>query len=83
MENDMSFEGVMEAVRSAEKAIVQAQGNDNPQDFQRAHLHIMQAQQLINDFQQNDMVRDEHQRMDLHHAQELLKHLLNAQDAIQ
>jgi hypothetical protein len=78
MEN--GFEETINAVRTAEEALIKAQENSNPEDFQHAKQLLQFAEmQLHKHGEDND---PEHQKR-LFHAKEHMRHLLETQNAIQ
>lgn len=76
------LQGGLEAVHKAEKAVVSAQQNASPETFQKAHLKLIKAQQLINELMKGEgygIIEKNNVKL----ANEHLKHLFEAKDGIQ
>jgi hypothetical protein len=77
------YQQTIDSVHRAEEAVLHAQANNSPQEFQRAHNELSNAEQLVNELINNNQSGTDDQRHKLERARELLKHLQEAQDSIE
>lgn len=73
----------IETVEHAQKAVIEAQGNNNQQEFQEAEQLLHRAQELVREAKGAKVEADSVARREFIHAEELLRHLLEAKQSIQ
>ncbi|MRG86364.1 hypothetical protein [Salinibacillus xinjiangensis] len=79
---NQQFQEAINSVHDAERAVLDAQGNTDPEHYQQAQQHLFRAQKLLNELEHNHHSGNEEETRQLQHARELLKHLLEAQNSI-
>lgn len=81
MENRILDEALKQ-VEMAERNLLDAQGNNDPQHYQRAGQDIRYAQALLNDIHESIMNASEEEQKKYHHAQELMRLLEEAHSTL-
>ncbi|SFB28171.1 hypothetical protein SAMN04488072_1138 [Lentibacillus halodurans] len=76
------MQSAIDAVFEAERSVTQAQGNNNPQDFQKSQQELMRAQQLLREVRQKGYSGTAEQKHQFQRAEENLRILMEAQNAI-
>jgi hypothetical protein len=82
MDDQHLYTQALESVENARKAIEDAQGSNNPSEFQQAKQLLEQAHERVQKMRQTDGL-SETQAQKLFHAHEHLRHLQETTNAIE
>lgn len=82
MEDQHLYTRALESVENARKAIEEAQGSNNPSEFQQAKQLLEQAHGRVQQMRETDGLSKEQAQM-LFHAREHLRHLQETTNAFE
>ncbi|WP_078549371.1 hypothetical protein [Litchfieldia alkalitelluris] len=70
---------ILEIVGEAQKAVIEAQGVDDPERFQNAQYKLASAKQMLSEMNTQGM--EESSLIEIRRAEELVRHLSEAHEA--